>query len=235
MKAAKKEEEATGKKTGPRQTHARRWWRFWRGRSELMGKLAYLKRYIACSVVTKRPVFEFINSQIHPNARLQVFTFEDDYSFGILQSFIHWEWFTAHFATLKGDWAYTSDTVFVSFPWPQSSSEIQIGRVARAAVSLRNLRRHFMQQNKWSFRELYRTLEVPGKNPLRDAHDALDAAVREAYGMTAEDDILGFLLKLNKEVAIREAEGLPVVGPGLPPFVTDKTAYVTDDCVRMEQ
>jgi hypothetical protein len=37
-----------------------------------------------------------------------------------------------------------------------------------------------MAANGWSLRELYRTLETPGANRLRDAHAALDSAVRAA-------------------------------------------------------
>jgi len=35
---------------------------------------------------------------------------------------------------------------------------------------------------KGGLRALYRTLELPGQNPLKDAHAALDAAVLDAYG-----------------------------------------------------
>ena len=35
-----------------------------------------------------------------------------------------------------------------------------------------------MDANGWSLRDLYRTLETPGDNKLRDAHAALDTAVR---------------------------------------------------------
>ena len=48
-----------------------------------------------------------------------VFPFADDYSFGILQSGIHWAWFTAKCSTLTERFRYTSDTVFDTFPWPQ--------------------------------------------------------------------------------------------------------------------
>jgi hypothetical protein len=34
-----------------------------------------------------------------------------------------------------------------------------------------------------SLRELYRALETPGASPLKDVQNALDQAVREAYGM----------------------------------------------------
>ncbi len=39
---------------------------------------------------------------------------------------------------------------------------------------------------KGGLRALYRTLEVPGANPLKDAHTALDAAVLAAYNFFAQ-------------------------------------------------
>lgn len=210
-----------------------KWWQLGYSRQELIEKLSQLSRYIGCARVTKRPIFEMIHPSIHPNDMIQVFALQDDYSFGILQSGIHWEWFKARCSTLKGDWRYTSDTVFDSFPWPQSPSESQIRKIAYEAVYLRSLRRDIMQRNKWPLRELYRSLEIPGKNPLREAHDSLDAAVKAAYGMADNNDILEFLLRLNQTVADCEKRGLPVTAPGLPPFITDKQSFVTDDCVRM--
>jgi hypothetical protein len=90
-----------------------------------------------------------------------------------------------------------------------------------------------MEQNDWSFRELYQTLELPGANPLKDAHHKLDAAVRTAYGMGPEDDALTFLLGLNEELAEREANGMLIVGPGLPSVVDNPSEFITEDCVKM--
>ena len=233
MKAnADKERKETKKETGPRQSHYQRWWKYWRGRPEMLARLATLPRYIACARVTKRPIFEFIDPAIHPNDAMQVFTLADDYSFGILQSDTHWAWFVARCSTLKGDFRYTSDTVFDSFPWPQSASLAQAKKVAAAAVFLRQLRRKIMDDNNWSLRELYRTLELPGQNSLKTAHEQLDAAVRAAYGMKAKDDPLAFLLALNGDLADREASMRPVVGPGLPPAVKVAAAFITDDCIN---
>jgi hypothetical protein len=95
-------------------------------------------------------------------------------------------------------------------------------------------RRQLMAENEWNLRELYRTLEVPGQHPLRTAQDKLDAAVRSAYGMKAKDDPLAFLLALNSEVADREATMKPVNGPGLPPSITEPAAFITADCIRMD-
>lgn len=92
-----------------------------------------------------------------------------------------------------------------------------------------------MADNGWSLRDLYRTLELPGQNPLRDAHEQLDAAVRAAYGMKAGADPLAFLLALNQQVAAREAKGEPVTAPGLPPCVRDAAEFVTDDCIRLPE
>lgn len=99
-----------------------------------------IPRYIACGRVTKRPIFEFIDPAIHPNDSLAVFPLADDYSFGILQSGLHWQWFTERCSTMKADWRYTSNTVFDSFPWPQAPSIKSIAAVAEAAVALRALR-----------------------------------------------------------------------------------------------
>jgi len=212
-----------------------KWWQLSYPRREMMQQIEGVSRYMACSGVTKRPIFEFIHPSIHPNAKLQVFVLDDDYSFGVLQSGIHWEWFKARCTTLKGDWAYTSETVFDSFPWPQSPSMKQIKEIAAKAVYLRGLRRNIMARNRWSLRDLYRTLEVPGKNPLKEAHESLNAAVRSAYDMTAQDNILEFLLNLNRAVADREEHGLAVIGPGLPSFVRDTNVFITDDCVRLPE
>jgi hypothetical protein len=111
----------------------------------------------------------------------------------------------------------------------------KIRAVAEAARALRNLRHEIMQDNGWSLRELYKSLETPGENRLRDAHATLDAAVRAAYGMKPDEDILAFLLKLNLELADKEADGKYITPPGLPAFVKDPKTFISADCVRVEK
>ena len=113
---------------------------------------------------------------------------------------------------MKGDYRYTSDTVFDAFPWPQSPTAAQCRAVADAATALRALRRSLMTANGLSLRALYRTLETPGKNPLRDAQDGLDRAVRAAYGMPPDADPLAFLLSLNLQLAEIEQTSSPLGG-----------------------
>ncbi|MDE3068789.1 MAG: hypothetical protein KGJ60_14745, partial [Verrucomicrobiota bacterium] len=123
--------------------------------------------------------------------------------------------FTAKCSTLTERFRYTSDTVFDTSPWPQfgevgraaprapsgksksgahgvtrptSDALERIRAVAEAARALRQLRREIMDANGWSLRELYKSLETPGENRLRDAHAALNDAVRSAYGMKPDED-----------------------------------------------
>ncbi|MFL6335351.1 MAG: DNA methyltransferase [Pyrinomonadaceae bacterium] len=209
----------------------KRWWLLSYPREELILKISKLPRYIVCGQVTKRPIFEFICPNIRPNAALMVFTLPDDYSFGILQSDMHWKWFVARCSTLKGDFRYTSNTVFDTFPWPQSPTLAQAKKVAARAVALRELRKRLMEENDLSLRELYRTLDLPGQSPLKDAHDALNAAVRMVYGLGEADDPLPFLLDLNDKLTMSEAFMQCVVGPGLPPVVKNPEEFITNDCV----
>jgi hypothetical protein len=206
------------------------WWLLSYPRGELMARLATQTRYIACSRVTKRPIFEFISTGIHPSDALTVFPFEDDYSFGILQSALHWVWFTARCSTLTARFRYTSESVFDSFPWPQSPTEKHCLAVAKAAVALRSLRAEIATTHQMNLRTMYASIEDPGAHPLKDAHAALDKAVRAAYAMPARKDPLAFLLKLNQECAEREARGEAITGPGLPEALSLKT-FVTNDCI----
>lgn len=230
---AEKERNSNEKPSGPRRSHYHKWWKFWRGRPELIDRLVMIHRYIACARVTKRPIFEFIDAKIRPNDSLQVFTLNDDYSFGILQSRFHWSWFQARCSTLKRDFRYTSDSVFDTFPWPQSPGLSQAKKVAESAAALRILRRKIMIEYGLSLRDLYRKMEIPGNNPLRTAHETLDTAVRSAYGIKSRTDPLDFLLNLNADLADREASMKPVVGPGLPPVVENTAEFITKDCISM--
>lgn len=230
---AEKEFKKSGKKTGQDQLWLQTWWQHFRCRKEMVDKIGELGRYIACSDTTKRPIFDFISPNIRPDHKLRVFTFEDDYSFGILQSQCHWIWFIAKCSKLKGDFNYTSSTVFDTFPWPQTPTRAQIEAVAKETVALRKLRREVMAKMNWSLRDLYRTLDEPGSNPLRDAQTKLDNAVRAAYCMPKDADILAFLLALNQTCATKEAAGETITPPGLPLPKEEHAAFITDDCIKV--
>ena len=211
----------------------RRWWQLAWPRPRLIERLAQVSRYIVCVRSTRRPIFAFVDAAIRPGDALQVFPLADDYSFGVLQSDVHWQWFVERCSTLKRDFRYTSDTVFDPFPWPQDPTLAQVRAVAECGRAVRAVRARMREANDaLTLRQIYRAAEKTGASPLRDAHAALDAAVRAAYGVRSDSDVLVQLLALNRGLAAREERGEPVVTPGLPALVERPAEYVSADRVR---
>ncbi len=229
---AKEERKKTSKDTGQDQNWLNTWWQHFRSRPELIAKIGKLKRYIVCSRVTKRPIFVFLSSRIRPGDALTCFPLGDDYSFAVLQSYSHWRWFITKCSKLKSDFRYTPESVFDTFPWPQYPTAKQVEAVAKAGREVRRVRDANLPKIKGGLRALYRTLELPGANPLKDAHAELDAAVLAAYGFSAKKDLLAQLLALNLEVARRIEGGEPVVAPGIPPDYPHPKKLITDDCIQ---
>ena len=206
-----------------------RWWLLFRARGKMLAAIDARPRYIVCGRVTR---LAFVHPEIHPNHSLAVFPLDDDYSFGILQSGIHWQWFTERCSTMKADWRYTSNTVFDSFPWPQTPTRAAIEAVAKASLALRKERTTLLARHGLTLRDLYRTLDKPGANPLKDLQTKLDDAVRQAYQMPKGADSITFLLNLNQKLASREAAGQSITGPGLPSSIMDPENFTTADCLR---
>ena len=100
-----------------------------------------------------------------------------------------------------------------------------------AARELRRVRAEALPKMKGGLRALYRTLELPGANPLKDAHAALDTAVLDAYGFSPRKDLLAQLLALNQEVAAKIEKGEAVAAPGVPRNYPDRNKLVTEDCI----
>lgn len=221
----------TGKTSGQDQNWLQTWWQHFRPRPELISKISSLPRYLVCSRVTKRPIFAFISPTIRPGDALSCFVLADDYSFGVLQSSAHWQWFVAKCSKLKSDFRYTPESVFDTFPWPQSPTTAQVKAVTEAGREVRRVREDAQTKIDGGLRGLYRTLDLPGRNPLRDAHIALDKAVLAAYGFSSRKDLLGQLLDLNHEVAARIEHLETVTAPGIPPGYPDPDALLSADCI----
>jgi hypothetical protein len=232
QRLAQVENQNTGKSTGQDQGWLNTWWHHFRPRSELIGKITKLNRYLVCSRVTKRPIFMFISSIIRPSDALSCFVLDDDYSFGVLQSRAHYAWFHAKCSNMKSDPRYTSESVFDTFPWPQNPSEQDAIAVATAARKLRKVRGDSASHNV-NLQELYRTLDLPGKSPLKDAHDELDKAVLKAFGFSEKQDLLQQLLDLNKICSQSSLAGQNTIGPGIPSSVKKPKTLVSVDFIGL--
>lgn len=91
-----------------------------------------------------------------------------------------------------------------------------------------NCRAEALKNIKGGLRALYRVLELPGANPLKGAHAALDAAVLAAYDFESKKDLLAF----NFDVANRIEVGQPVAAPGVPKSYSKSKELVTEDCIK---
>jgi hypothetical protein len=211
------------------------WWKLSYGREDMLEVISKLTRVVVVPRVCKRPTFEFCSTNISLNDALMVFAFEDDYMYGIIQSSIHWEWWKAKCSTLEERLRYTANTVWDTFPFPQNPTINDVRKVAAAAKELRDKRNEIMMKHNFSLRDVYRILEEPGSNPLKDLHQKLDDAVLSAYGFGKRKDLLSQLLELNFEVASKIKNGEEAQSPGLPKCVKNKKEFVSEDCVIMEK
>jgi SAM-dependent methyltransferase len=213
--------------------HLQRWWQFWNRRDELNAALKTLTRYIGCSRVTRRPIMAFISTRICPSDLVQVFAFDDDYSFGVLQSSLHFEWFRkSSRLKVETDLRYSVREVFETFPWPQSPDFAAVSAVCAAAKQLRAARNEATAAIGGGLRGIYRLLELPGDNPVRSAQLSLDAAVMEAYEFTNAEPILQQLLALNQRVFERIANQEPVTQPGAPAAFRGQQGLMSEDCLQ---
>ncbi len=212
------------------------WWKHIYGRADLKRSVSALTRYIIASRTSLYPVFEFISPGIVISDGVQAFTFEDDYTYGILQSRLHWLWWKAKGGsrgTMNSRATYVSD-IFDTFPFPQQPTPQQVRAVADAGCAVHEFRRkNMVDRDDFSLREMYRLMEeLPGKYELRDLHDALDQAVLAAYGFDPERDMLEQLLALNLEVAAKIEAGEEVTAPGIPPDYPEPAELVSDGCIQ---
>lgn len=187
------------------QNFLRTWWRHAYRRDDMLAALERLDRgrYLALAIVAsadRHSIYNFVSTDVRPDASLQVFAFDDDYSFGVLSSHLHRAWFDERCSKLKRDPRYTPTTVWNSFPWPIDPSAAAVEAVAVASKRVLDLRAEYMRRGI-TLAAMYDALREAGTSPLRSAHDDLDAAVIAAYGFNPDEDLLAQLLALNLAVA----------------------------------
>ncbi len=127
------------------------WWMPWRSRRRFFEAARPLDRLIACSQTAARGIFFFLSPGIVPTDKVQLFAYNDDYSFGVIQSSLHWSWTQSIGGRMKQDFRYSSK-VWRTFPWPQEPHLEDVVAVAQAGRALRATRDQLMDENDWSLR-----------------------------------------------------------------------------------
>lgn len=210
--------------------YARLWWQFGKPRPHLRDMLANLPRSIATVETSKHRFFVFLDASILPDNKLVNIALDDAYFLGVLSSRIHVTWALAAGSHLGvgNDPVYVKTTCFEKYPFPTDPPAPLRARIRDLAESLdAHRKRQQALHPALTMTDMYNVLEkLRAGDPLgakeqvvheqglvsvlKQHHDALDAAVFEAYGwpaMLTDAEILERLVALNTERAAEERRG----------------------------
>jgi hypothetical protein len=192
------------------------WWRFGENAPKMRSALAPLGRFFAVGEVSKWAIFVPCEKGWLPGNKNKAVASEDFYILGLLTSSVHRTWMHAQKGTLEDRIAYTHDSCFETFPFPQTIAPDLVEKIREAMTTLNDYRNEVMVAKNWGITDLYNAYFHEPASQLAKHHQALDALVLKAYDWKASEDILRNLLDLNLELAEREAAGEKVVGPWAP-------------------
>jgi hypothetical protein len=192
------------------------WWKYGEKRPAMRKAIAPLTQYFAVPEVSKWAIFVPSALDWLPGNKTKAVVSDDFYVFGILTSNIHRTWMHAQKSTLKADIAYTHNTCFETFPFPQTPTQKQIDAIRATALELHEYRSQQMEKKNWGITKLYNEYFHEPASQLAKLHAKLDDLTLKAYGFSPTDDLLAVLLALNLELAEKEKHGEPIVGPWAP-------------------
>ncbi|MEG4534667.1 DNA methyltransferase [Microcoleus sp. D2_18a_D3] len=192
------------------------WWKYAEKRPAMRKAITLLSYYFTVPRVSKCAVFIPAPVSWLPGDKSVVVASDDFYVFGILTSKIHRIWMNAQKSTLEDRTAYTHNTCFETFPFPQTPTRKSVEQIRATAVELHQYRTQQMSAKQWGITQLYNKFFEEPTSQLYKLHAKLDRECNAAYGFTDSDDILAKVLELNLELAEKEKRGEPVVGPGVP-------------------
>ena len=183
------------------------WWRFGENAPKMRAALAPLDQFFAVGEVSKWAIFVPCEKGWLPGNKNKAVASNDFFILAMLSSDVHRQWMHAQKGTLKGDIAYTHDTIFETFPFPQVVASGLVQQIRQAMTTLNDYRNEVMVARNWGITDLYNAYFHEPASQLVKLHRALDALVLKAYGWKAKEDILSNLLDLILELAEREASG----------------------------
>ncbi|MBD2690364.1 DNA methyltransferase [Anabaena catenula] len=192
------------------------WWKYGEKRPAMRNAISSLSLYFVVPRVSKWAIFIPAPLNWLPGDKSVVVAVDDFYIFGILTSKIHRQWMNAQKSTLKGDIAYTHNTCFETFPFPQTPDAKLIQQIRIKAEELHQYRTEQMESKQWGITTLYNKFFNEPNSQLYQLHQQLDKLVMQAYDFQTNDDILEKLLNLNIELAEKETQGIKIIGLSSP-------------------
>jgi type II restriction/modification system DNA methylase subunit YeeA len=207
------------------------WWKHGVNALQMREAISSLSYNFAVPEVSKWAIFVPCPSDWLPGNKTKVVASEDYYVLGILTSNIHRVWMNAQKSTLKADTAYTHQTCFETFPFPQNPrrgssrtaptsrnapTEKIVEQIRNKIIELHQYRTEQMEKKQWGITQLYNAYFHEPASKLYQLHQQLDKLVMQAYNFKADDDILAKLLELNLELAAKEKRGEKVIGAESP-------------------
>lgn len=236
----------------PRASYRDNWWLFGENQPQMRQAIEGLRRYIATAITARHRTFVFLESELMADQALLVIGSEDALLLGTLMSRLHVSWALAAGGRLGvgNDARYNKTRCFETFPFPDPTPS-QSARIRDLAEQLdAHRKRQQALHPELTLTGMYNVLEklragdtlTPRERAiheqglvsvLRELHDALDAAVFDAYGWSdlaaqlvgkpgattplpdkpeaqaaAEEELLRRLVELNAARAAEEARGL---------------------------
>ena len=142
--------------------------------------------------------FGFIEAGAIPGDSIMLAIDASLFHFGILCSNVHMAWMRSVCGRLKGDYRYSSDIVYNTFPWPETTDE-QKADIEKTAQAILDARALYPDS---SLADLYDPLTMPPE--LQKAHTENDKAVMKAYGFNiktmSEADCVAELMRMYQEL-----------------------------------
>ncbi|MBD2603046.1 class I SAM-dependent DNA methyltransferase [Scytonema hofmannii FACHB-248] len=193
-----------------------KWWRFKRTNEGMRKAIKPLSYYFAVPEVSKWAIFIPCPLEWLPGNKTKAVASDDFYIFGVLSSQVHRIWMHAQKSTLKADIAYTHNTCFETFPFPQTPDAKLVNQIRAKAEELHQYRTQQMEAKQWGITTLYNNFFNEPTSQLYKLHEQLDKLVMQAYDFNSSDDILEKLLELNLELAEKEKRGETIIGCSAP-------------------
>jgi len=158
-----------------------KWWLFGVQSPILFRILNEQDQVIAIALTSKTAAFVMVSAKVIFSHALGVFPTDSFGFFAVLQSSFHVQWAWLNGSSLKGDLRYTVKDIVETFPFPQTTDELEL-----LGKTYHSIRKDIMQAKNVGLTELFNLFNDPEEkfcdiSHLRELFIHMDNAVAAAY------------------------------------------------------